>query len=289
MINKLLLPGSVLIALLSITGCGETNSNSANVSSTSGTSTPTATATSTTETTATPISQTSQPSPTSTPEDKQAGKKLADGTYCYSAKTKTLDAQAKVNISSGSKVDGTVQATIQNPAESYYTSYNQTLTGDLVGDKAKLKIVTKIENDTQNKQETWTITESTLNTGRESFKKADCATLTSGQKTETTTPTVKPVRVKFATGTSSTTIKNSVVRSDRNTYLLGAKSGQLMNLKITSLENNAVFDVLSPDGKTVKQEATTTWSGKLPANGDYQIIVGGTRGNATYELTVEIK
>jgi hypothetical protein len=273
MINKLLLPGSLLIALLSVTGCGDTNSNSANVSSAE-TFTPKATATSTTETTATPVSQTSQPSPTSTVEDKRAGKKLAAGTYCYSAKTKTLDAQAKVNISSASKVDGTVQATIQNPAESYYTSYNQTLMGDLVGDKAKLKIVTKIENDTQNKQETWTITESTLNTGRESFKTVDCATLTSEQKTETTAPKVKPVRVKFATGASSTTIKNSVVRSDRNTYLLGAKSGQQMNLKITSLENNAVFDVLSPDGKTVKQEATT-WSGKLPANGDYQIIVGG--------------
>jgi hypothetical protein len=191
MIYKLLLPGSLLIALLSITGCGDTNSNSANVSSTAGTSTPTATATSTTETTATPVSQTSQPSPTSTPEA-----------------TKT-----------------------SQPSP---TSTPET------------------------------------------------------KKTEATAPSLKPVRVKFAAGASSTTIKNSVVRSDRNTYLLGAKSGQQMNLKITSLENNAVFDVVSPDGKTVKQEATT-WSGKLPANGDYQIIVGGTRGNATYELTVEIK
>lgn len=59
-------------------------------------------------------------------------------------------------------------------------------------------------------------------------------------------------------------------------------------MKITSLEKNAVFNVIAPDGKTIKQEATT-WSGKLPANGDYQIIVGGTRGNASYELTVEIK
>ncbi|NJR18796.1 MAG: hypothetical protein HC785_25865 [Calothrix sp. CSU_2_0] len=287
MINKLLLPGSLLIALLSITGCGGTNSNSASVSSAE-TSTPTVTATSTTETTATSISQTSQPSPTSTPGDKQASKKLAAGTYCYSAKTKTLDAQAKLNISSTSKVDGTVAATIQNPEQSYYTSYNQTLTGNLVGDKAKLKIVTKIENDTQNRQETWTITESSLNTGRESFQKVDCNILTVTYEEKAIAQTGKPVQVKFAPGASSTTIKNSVVRSDRNTYLLGAKSGQQMNLKITSLENNAVFDVISPDGKAVEQEATT-WSGKLPANGDYQIIVGGTRGNATYELTVEIK
>lgn len=278
MINKLLFPGSILIALLYLTGCGE-NSNSANVSSTT-TAAPEVTTTSVAATTATPVSQT----PT-TSLDKQAGKKLASGTYCYSAKTKTLDAQAKVNISSANKVDGTVEATIQNPAESYYTSYSQTLTGDLVGNKAKLKIVTKIENDTQNKEDTWTISESTLNNGRESFAKVDCATLTTNKETA---PTTKAVRVKFNQGANSTTIKNSVVRGDRNTYLLGAKGGQQMNLKITSLENNAVFDVIAPDSKTIKQEATT-WSGKLPENGDYQIIVGGTRGNASYELTVEIK
>ncbi len=278
MINKLLLPGTVLIALSYLTGCGG-NSNSANVSSTI-TAAPEVTTTPVAATTATPASQT----PT-TSLDKQAGKKLAPGTYCYSTKTKTLDAQAKVNISRANKVNGTVQATIQNPAEGYYSSYNQTLTGDLVGNKAKLKIVTKIENDTQNKQETWTITESTLNTGRESFTKVDCATLTDDRETAST---AKPVRVKFDQGANSTTIKNSVVRGDRNTYLLGAKLGQQMNLKITSLEKNAVFDVIAPGGKTIKQEATT-WSGKLPASGDYQIIVGGTRGNASYELTVEIK
>lgn len=215
----------------------------------------------------------------------KANTKLAPGTYCYSAKTKTLDATAKINISAGNKVNGTVQATIQNRAESYHTSYNQTLTGELAADKAKLKIVTKIENDTQNTQEIWTITESKLNTGRETFTKANCTSATSDKEA---TATRKPVRVKFASGTNSTTIKQSVIRGELDTYLLGAKQGQQMNLKITSLENNAVFDVIAPDSKTIKQEATT-WSGKLSANGDYQIVVGGTRGNTTYELTVEIK
>jgi hypothetical protein len=282
MINKLFLPSAAVITLLYLTGCGE-NSNSVSVPPV--TSSPVAsaqpdTATTTAQPTAANISQTS---PT-TSSDK-AGKKLAPGTYCYSAKTKTLDASAKINISAADKVNGTVQATIQNPAESYYTSYNQTLTGQLAANKAKLKIVTKIENDTQNTQETWTITESTLNTGRESFTKVNCATVTSNEETAATR---KPVRVKFATGANSTTIKQSVIRGERDTYLLGAKQGQQMNLKITSVENNAVFDVIAPGGKTIKQEATT-WSGKLPANGDYQIVVGGTRGNATYELTVTIK
>ncbi len=263
MINKLFLPSAAVITLLYSTGLALIP-NSASAS--------------TQPHTATTISQTSP-----TTSKNKASKKLAPGTYCYSAKTKTLDANATVNISATNKVNGTVQATIQNPAESYYTSYQQTLTGELAGDKAKLRIVTKIENDTQNTQATWTITESTLNTGRESFTRAKC-----GAKSEETAPTRKSVRINFATGTNSKTIEQSVIRGERDTYLVGAKRGQRMNLKITSLEKNAEFDVIAPDGKTIK-EGVTTWSSKLPANGDYQIVVGGTRGNASYKLTVEIK
>lgn len=276
MINKRLLPGAVVISLLYLTGCGETNSNSVSVSPTV-TSSPVASAP---PNTATTVSQTSL---TTSPD--KAGKKLAPGKYCYAAKTKTLDARAEINIGAANNISGTVQATIQNPAASYYSSYNQTLIGELTADKAKFNVVTQIEEDTQNTQETWTITESKLNTGRETFTKANCTTATAEKET---TGARKPVRVKFASGANSTTIKQSVIRGERDTYLLGAKQGQQMNLKITSLENNAVFDVTAPDSKIIKQEATT-WSGKLPANGDYQIIVGGTRGNATYELTIEIK
>ncbi len=37
------------------------------------------------------------------------------------------------------------------------------------------------------------------------------------------------------------------------------------------------------------EDDAMTWSGTLPSSGDYKIIVGGTRGNATYKLTVSIK
>jgi hypothetical protein len=71
-------------------------------------------------------------------------------------------------------------------------------------------------------------------------------------------------------------------------YLLGAKASQTMNISLTSIENNAVFDLVTPDGIMLKQEVTNA-NLVLPLNGDYKIIVGGTRGNATYELSVEIK
>jgi len=100
-------------------------------------------------------------------------------------------------------------------------------------------------------------------------------------------------RVKFKPGTSSATLENSVIRGERDVYLLGASKGQTMQLKISSLESNAVFDLASIDPKTkarrvLKQEAIN-WSGKLPQTGDYQVIVSGTRGNATYRLNVAIR
>ena len=100
-------------------------------------------------------------------------------------------------------------------------------------------------------------------------------------------------RIKFAKGKHAATVSYSVVRGDRDTYLLGAGSGQTMTVKITSLENNAVFQIENPDGEFLDGagdgEDSMTWSGTLPDNGDYKIIVGGTRGNASYKLTVSIK
>jgi hypothetical protein len=105
--------------------------------------------------------------------------------------------------------------------------------------------------------------------------------------------TRKVKRIQFAPGKSSATVQNAVVRGDRDVYLLGAQKGQTMTVTISAVEQNAAFDIVTPpdaQGKrrTLKQEATT-WKGTLPATGDYQVVVGGTRGNATYKLTVTIK
>lgn len=100
-------------------------------------------------------------------------------------------------------------------------------------------------------------------------------------------------RIRFAKGSSSATISGAVVRGDRDTYIIGAKEGQKMTVKITSLENNAVFQIERPDGEYLANagdgDDAMSWSGDLPSNGDYKIVVGGTRGNAGYKLTVSIK
>lgn len=95
-------------------------------------------------------------------------------------------------------------------------------------------------------------------------------------------------RIQFARGTSSAVVEDAVVRGTRDTYLLGARARQRMTVNISSVEQNAVFDVVAPNGRVIKQEATS-FSGALPVNGDYRIVVGGTRGNATYRLQVSIR
>lgn len=95
-------------------------------------------------------------------------------------------------------------------------------------------------------------------------------------------------RVRFARGRTTTVIKDAVVRATRDRYLLRARAGQTLIVHITSLEDNAVFDLYAPGRRTLAQEATD-WTGELPRSGDYVISVGPTRGNATYTLEVTVR
>ncbi|UBF26793.1 hypothetical protein K9N68_02015 [Kovacikia minuta CCNUW1] len=100
-------------------------------------------------------------------------------------------------------------------------------------------------------------------------------------------------RIRFAPGRNYTIVKDAVIRGTRDIYLLGAQKGQTMTVKIESVESNAVFDLMAPpnqtgQSRTIKQEAVS-WNSKLPETGDYQIVVGSTRGNATYRLKVVIQ
>lgn len=101
-------------------------------------------------------------------------------------------------------------------------------------------------------------------------------------------------RVRFAKGKSSTVISESVLRGDADTYIVGARKGQTLSVKITSVEDNAVFRVMNADDEYLQnagdeEDGKTVWSGKLPQTGDYNIVVSGTRGNASYKLTISIK
>ena len=94
--------------------------------------------------------------------------------------------------------------------------------------------------------------------------------------------------IKFARGKFGTTVHGAVVRGTSEKYWVGAGKGQKMTVKISSLEDNAVFRVVG-DGGSLSEDEETAWSGRLPIKGDYLIEVSPTRGNATFDLTVDIR
>lgn len=94
--------------------------------------------------------------------------------------------------------------------------------------------------------------------------------------------------VKFGKGNSSASYSNSVIRGDRDTYILGAGAGQFMTVSIISREDNASFEIVAPNGENLVDD-DTNWTGELPRDGNYKIIVGSGRGNATYTVKFLVK
>jgi hypothetical protein len=95
-------------------------------------------------------------------------------------------------------------------------------------------------------------------------------------------------RISFAKGTTSASVEGAVIRGERITYYIGAKAGQELEVSILSAESNAVFDILSPMPEQFVAEESKQWRGRLKRSGDYRVVVGGTRGNAAYKLSVTI-
>ena len=112
--------------------------------------------------------------------------------------------------------------------------------------------------------------------------------------------------VSFAKGSNSTLIAASVVRGENDQYFLTGKAGQKMEVSLSAVEQNAAFAIYQPGYKAGKDadgileitgaalpgagegEDATAWTGVLPSSGKYLILVGGTRGNATYKLKITI-
>jgi hypothetical protein len=101
-------------------------------------------------------------------------------------------------------------------------------------------------------------------------------------------------RVAFQEGKSSALLEGSVIRGERDVYLVRAMAGQTLRVFVGSLEDNAVFTIVdATTGKALKgsEEGNDTkrFICTLPSTGDYRIIVGGTRGNAEYIMKIEIR
>jgi hypothetical protein len=102
-----------------------------------------------------------------------------------------------------------------------------------------------------------------------------------------------PTEIRFPPGESGTTIAGAVARGEVARYLLRARAGQRMALRIASAEGNAVFQVIAPAGKPLpgagEADDASDWAGALPQTGPYVIVIGTTRGGAEFRLDVAIR
>src|SRR2546427_5390267 len=86
----------------------------------------------------------------------------------------------------------------------------------------------------------------------------------------------EPLRIEFKRGTTSATINGTVRGSEEAEYVLAAKKGQRLIIKLTSAPSrSSIFQLLGPDNDTlgIEYDANYDYSGTLPRTGDYFITV----------------
>jgi len=105
----------------------------------------------------------------------------------------------------------------------------------------------------------------------------------------------EPLRIEFKSGTTSTTVSGSVRNDEQYEYVLGAKKGQRLTIKITSTPvKSSVFQLLGEDQDTLglEHDANFDVSIMLPRDGDYFINVSrptAAKGRSNFRLTITIK
>lgn len=116
---------------------------------------------------------------------------------------------------------------------------------------------------------------------------------------------VRP-EVRFPRGATGVTLEGAVVGADRDIYRLSVRRGQTLRVRVRSAEDNAVVQVYEPgtrydlkngywafdrDGVpgAADGEDATDYTGRTARSGGYLIVVGPTRGNATYSLSISVR
>ena len=98
-------------------------------------------------------------------------------------------------------------------------------------------------------------------------------------------------RVRFTRGTHSQTLRGRAARNKAVLYIVGAKAGQSMSVKLDG-DAKTRFDLSGPKDTTGQTLASseTAWSGTLSDDGDYKIFVfTEEHATAPFTLTVSVK
>jgi hypothetical protein len=105
----------------------------------------------------------------------------------------------------------------------------------------------------------------------------------------------EPNRIEFKRGTNSTTMSGTVRNSEEAEYVLSAKKGQRLVIKLSNTPaKSSCFNLTGPDGVDMGLEYDCNWnySKLLPATGDYLILVSRpstAKGTSRYRMTVTVR
>lgn len=100
-------------------------------------------------------------------------------------------------------------------------------------------------------------------------------------------------RIRFPKGASSATVPGKITEGRSVSYLIGARAGQTMEIKVVNggANKDVVFDVIAPDGTRLGGDRMyDDWSRKLPKSGNYLIQVSTFETeNTSFKLKVTIR
>ena len=105
----------------------------------------------------------------------------------------------------------------------------------------------------------------------------------------------EPLRIEFKRGTSSTAIIDKIKGDQQAEYVLAARKGQRLTIKLTSVpRRSSVFDLKAPDNADLglEYDANYDFNKMLPVTGDYFITVvrpTSSRGTSSYKLVITIR
>ncbi len=101
-------------------------------------------------------------------------------------------------------------------------------------------------------------------------------------------------QIRFARGQSSAVVRGRVTRADRDQYLIRARAGQLMTVRLDSADARMGFDVYVTTGLealpvTEADRLQREWSGRLPEGDEYYInvLTPGAGGPYSFEVRIE--
>lgn len=105
-------------------------------------------------------------------------------------------------------------------------------------------------------------------------------------------------RVQFARGTSSATLHGNIHGYDTVDYVLGARGGQTLNVRLQPTNASAYFNITkqgADEALFVGSTSGNAFTGRLPSSGDYVVRVYLMRNaarrdeHANYSLTVGVR